>query len=92
MTDCSCSGDYGGGIYSNGSSTIVENFTFFDCYSYGGGAICFNQENSIARREKLLRKREMIDEEKFIPYTEGFIELLFFNKNIRGVLKDGWKE
>lgn len=35
---------------------------------------------------------QLIDEEKFIPYTEGFIELLFFNKNIRGVLKDGWKE
>lgn len=35
---------------------------------------------------------QLIEEEKFIPYTEGFIELLFFNKNIRGVLKDGWKK
>ena len=35
---------------------------------------------------------QLIEEEKFIPYTEGFIELLFFNKNIRGVLKNGWKK
>lgn len=30
---------------------------------------------------------QLIEEEKFIPYTEGFIELLFFNKDKRGVLK-----
>ena len=35
---------------------------------------------------------QLIEEEKFIPYTEGFIELLFFNKNIRGVLKNGWEK
>lgn len=31
---------------------------------------------------------QLIEEEKFIPYTEGFIELIFFNKNIRGILKN----
>ena len=35
---------------------------------------------------------QLIEEQKFIPYTEGFIELLFFNKDIRGVLKNGWKK
>ena len=35
---------------------------------------------------------QLIEEQKFIPYTEGFIELLFFNKDIRGVLKNGWEK
>ena len=30
---------------------------------------------------------QLIDEGKFIPYDSSFIELLFFNKDIRGVLK-----
>lgn len=29
---------------------------------------------------------QLIDEGKFIPYSYGFIELLFFNKDIRGVI------
>ncbi len=37
-----------------------------------------------ATKEEIL---QLIEEEKFIPYTEGFIELLFFNKDKRGVLK-----
>lgn len=35
---------------------------------------------------------QLIEEGKFIPYTEGFIELLFFNKNTRGILKSGWEK
>lgn len=30
---------------------------------------------------------QLIDEEKFIPYDDSFIELLFFNKEKRGVIK-----
>ncbi len=38
-----------------------------------------------ASKEEIL---QLIEEEKFIPYTEGFIELIFFNKNNRGILKN----
>ena len=38
-----------------------------------------------ATKEEIL---QLIEEEKFIPYTEGFIELIFFNKNNRGILKN----
>lgn len=30
---------------------------------------------------------QLIEEEKFIPYSQGFIELLFFNKEKRGIIK-----
>ena len=38
-----------------------------------------------ASKEEIL---QLIEEEKFIPYTEGFIELLFFNREVRGILKN----
>lgn len=31
---------------------------------------------------------QLINEEKFIPYCPGFIELLFFNKNKRGLINE----
>ena len=42
------------------------------------------QNDTWATKDEIL---QLIEEEKFIPYTEGFIELLFFNKDKRGVLK-----
>lgn len=32
---------------------------------------------------------QLIDEEKFIPYNKAFIELLFFNKDCRGLIDNG---
>lgn len=32
---------------------------------------------------------QLIEEEKFIPYNEGIIELLFFNKDCRGLINNG---
>ena len=31
---------------------------------------------------------QLINEEKFIPYCPGFIELLFFNQNKRGLINE----
>ena len=38
-----------------------------------------------ANREEVL---QLIEEGKFIPYCPGFIELLFFNKNKRGLINE----
>lgn len=38
-----------------------------------------------ANREEVL---QLIEEGKFIPYCSGFIELLFFNKNKRGLINE----
>lgn len=32
---------------------------------------------------------QLIEEEKFVPYNEGLIELLFFNKDCRGIIYNG---
>lgn len=32
---------------------------------------------------------QLIEEEKFIPYNKGLIELLFFNKDCRGIIDNG---
>lgn len=32
---------------------------------------------------------QLIDEEKFVPYTKAIIELIFFNKDCRGIINNG---
>lgn len=39
-----------------------------------------------ATKEEIL---QLIDEEKFIPYNKAIIELLFFNKDCRGMIDNG---
>ena len=38
-----------------------------------------------ASKEEII---QLINEEKFIPYCPGFIELLFFNQNKRGLINE----
>lgn len=72
--------------------TINNNLSFGDVYIINDNIDINNLKLDYSRVQNVTwaTKNEilqLIEEGKFIPYTEGFIELLFFNKDIRGVLK-----
>lgn len=72
--------------------TINNDKTFGDVYIINDDIDINNlkldyekvQNVTWATKDEIL---QLIDEGKFIPYTEGFIELLFFNKEKRGIIK-----